>query len=69
MGRETLLTLGSLQITPQRRGERATYKLEDEEQVGEGGENREAAGQGAAPRRRCGGHAGGLRRTRGSAPR
>lgn len=35
-----------------------THKLKDEEQVGEGGEDREATGQGAAPRRRCGGHEG-----------
>lgn len=39
------------------RGAPATHKLKDEEQVGEGDEDREATGQAAAARRRCGGHA------------
>lgn len=36
----------------------ATHKLEDEEQVGEGGEDRGTPGQPAAARSRSGGHAG-----------
>ena len=36
----------------------ATHKLEDEEQVGEGGEDRGTPGQAAAARSRSGGHAG-----------
>lgn len=56
------------------RGALATHKLKDEEQVGEGSEDREATGQGAAPRSRCGGHAGELatasgRDARAAAPR